>query len=345
MRISQIMLSKGFGGAERFFVDLSLALAGRGHEIQAIMERRFCGRERLENINNISVVPISVLGTWDGLAIARLRRRVAEYGADVLQGHLARAAKFGGVAARGLSIPLVVKTHNYVDLKYYRHVSRFITTTVDQRDYLLGHGIAAQSAQVIPNFSALTTLPVREPEQNAPLRFVSCGRAVRKKGFDLLLRAFRQFLDSGREADLTIAGDGPELRALQSLCRDLGLANKVCFSGWVDDVGAVLGGKSVFVLPSHDEPFGIVVLEAMAAGIPIVSTRSKGPSEILDEKTAYLCAVGDREGLCRAMTDAADDTRLRLGKAVLAQRRYEACYSEAAVVPQYEAVYRELVGH
>ncbi len=336
------MLSKGFGGAERFFVDLSLALARRGHDIQALVDRRFMGRDRLENTNNISIVPVSVLGTWDSLAIARLRRHVAAYRPDILQGHLARAAKFAGAAARRLSIPLVVKTHNYVDLKYYRHVDRFVTTTVDQRNYLIGQGVGPQHVQVIPNFSALEVLPVQMPREHEPLRFVSYGRGVRKKGFDLLLRAFRQFLNTGRDADLTLAGEGPELSALKALCTHLNMNDKVSFPGWVDDVRGLLEGKSVFVLPSYDEPFGIVILEAMAAGIPIVSTRSKGPSETLDTKTAYLCDIGDQDGLCQAMIEAGSDPVARHEMAFLAQQRYVDLYSESAVVPQYEAVYRDL---
>lgn len=336
------MLSKGFGGAERFFIDLSLALAQRGHQIQVLCEQRFVQRSRFVGNPNIQVRPLHVLGTWDRLAAVRLRGHIAEFKPAVIQGHLARAARLAGLAARKLNIPLVVKTHNYVDLKYYRDVTRFITTTADQRDYLVNNGIAGSAVEIIPNFSALPSRPVRPSAGDDPVRLVSYGRMVRKKGFDVLLRALRRLLDDGRRVTLLLGGDGPETKNLRAHCERLEMNPQVRFAGWVDDVGSLLEGQTAFVLPSLDEPFGIVVLEAMAAGIPVVSTRTRGPSEVLDARIAYLCEVGDEESLYVALKGVCEDLHGRTAKAVRAQQIYEARYSQAAVVPEYERVYEAL---
>lgn len=84
----------------------------------------------------------------------------------------------------------------------------------------------------------------------------------------VLLKAFRRFLDEGNRAALHIGGDGPERKHLQQLAVTLELGRNVKFHGWVDDTGSFIKRSDVMVLPSLDEPFGIVVLEVMAKGRP-----------------------------------------------------------------------------
>ena len=107
--------------------------------------------------------------------------------------------------------------------------------------------------------------------------------------------------DRGLSAKIILGGDGPEKSALEKLAADLDINDSVTFSGWVDDVPDFLAQGPIFVLPSLDEPFGIVVLEAMAQGKIIVSTRSQGPREILDDTTAYLCPTDDPTALADAL--------------------------------------------
>ncbi len=343
MKVSQLMLAKGFGGAERYFVDLSLALADLGHEVQAICHHRFQGRELLARDPRIRLHTVSVLGWWDPLARYQVARAVARFGPQLMHAHLARAACIGGNVARRLRIPLAVKTHNYVDLKYYRDVDLFLPTTRDQRRYLLEQGIAPDRIEVLPNFSSLP--PVTEDGLAASggrpsVRFGTLGRMVKKKGFDLLIRAFHAALDQGLDAHLVIGGDGPERARLEQMIRDLDCVDRVTLSGWVDDAATFLSAIDVFVLPSLDEPFGIVVLEAMARGRIIISTRTQGPSEILDDSTACLVDAGDVPQLTSAMLNAAT-----ADGAALARRgwqKFRAQYSKEQVVPRLIKHYHSL---
>ncbi len=338
MRLTQVMLSKGFGGAERYFVDLSLALAARGHQVQVICHSKFMGLPLLDH-PNITVCPIFFFASWDPFGARKLERALRDFAPAVIHTHLARAAHVAGRAAHRLQIPLVVKTHNYVDLKYYRHVDHFITTTEDQKRYLLEHRINAERISVIPNFSSMTPVTSPKAPNSASPVLVAYGRMVHKKGFDVLLQALQQLRADGLQARLILGGDGPELPVLRQQAEALGITSAVDFVGWVKTPGDLLDQADLFVLPSRDEPFGIVVLEAMARGKMIVSTRTAGPVEILDERTAWFAEIGDAGSLSSAIRTACSQPENR-AQAALA--RFNDHYSEQAVVPRIEQLYQAL---
>lgn len=342
MKITQIMLAKGFGGAERHFVDLSLSLADRGYRVQAICHSKFGHQAALSAHPNIEVASLTVLAAWDMLARIRIRRMIAAFQPDVIHTHLARGALMGGAAAKALGIPAVVNLHNYIDLKYYGNIAAFIAATEDQKNYLLAQGVDTQKITVMPHFSMLPAMAVQPLDTSKPVTFVTLGRMVHKKGFDVLLRAFRRYLDAGHSGQLLIGGDGVEKTALAQLVTDLNLQDNVQFPGWIQDAGRFLAQGDVFVLPSRDEPFGIVVLEAMASGKPIITTRTKGPITVLDESTAFFTDIGDVETLTHALLAAVNDPTATTRKAQAALALYQSHYSADAVVPRVEAIYRQL---
>lgn len=342
MKITQIMLSKGFGGAERYFVDLSRALVERGHEVQAICHKNFIQLPQLNSFPGLLVDTVSPLGWWDLFSRRRIFSAITRHRPVIVQAHLARGAYLAGRVCAELKIPLVVKTHNYVDLKYYSQVDCFITTTIDQRSYLLNHGIDEGRIRVIPNFSCMRQAQTIGRTGHTELIISSYGRLVKKKGFHVLLRAFKIVIDSGGKARLQIGGDGPERSSLISLCAQLGLDQHVSFCGWIEDVGGFMETADICVLPSLDEPFGIAVLEMIAMGKPIVATRTRGPMEILDNNTAWLVAPGDIDALASALIDAASHESERLSRAGLALQIFREKYSGAVVVPQILSLYQSL---
>ena len=249
MKITQLMLAKGFGGAERYFVDLSSILAEYGHELQVVCHRDFQEMDRLTGIPGITVESFSVAGWWDLLALKKMRKAIEDFEPDIVQAHLARGAYMAGKICKKNNIPLVVKTHNYVDLKYYKNVDVFITTTKDQQQYLLREGISPEKTIVIPNFSRLPAVEAVSHYVNEPLVIASCGRMVEKKGFHILLKALNKVLESGAQVSLRLGGDGKEENDLQRLCQDLGINDHVEFCGWVDSISEFLESADIFVLP------------------------------------------------------------------------------------------------
>jgi len=337
------MLAKGFGGAERSFVDTSLELAARGHQIQAICCHDFAEVDRLKDIDGLQVDTVRSGAEWNWFVSFQIGRLIAGFGAEVIHTQLRRAAWHGAKAGKRLRIPVVSKLHNYVDLKRYENVDHILATTQDQRAYALAHGWAEGSVSVIPNFSRVTAADSVRPMETAPVRLLSYGRLVEKKGFDILLNAFARLIADGVDARLRIGGRGVELARLQSLAVELGIDGKVSLGDWIDCVQSALDQADLFILPSLDEPFGIVMLEAMARGVPIVSTLTQGPSEVLDDSTAHLVEIGSVDSLYRAMKSATVESGDSSQRARHALERYKTGYSADAVVPMVEGVYRDLL--
>lgn len=343
MRITQIMLGKGFGGAERSFVDTALALAARGHEVQAICHAKFSKKHLLENIPRLTVETVHARGEWDFITPWRMAALIKGFGSEIVHTQLKRAAWHGGRAAHRAGVPVVSKLHNYVKLNRYKYVHTLIGTTPDQERHALDQGWPADRVTVIPNFSRVKPVEVARAPSPGPWRVLTYGRYVHKKGFDVLLRSFRQWLDSGIDATLTIGGSGPEGEALQALAQELGIADQVTLNVWIDDVSAALDAADVFVLPSRDEPFGIVMLEAMARGLPIVTTKTKGPVEVLNEQSAYLVEIDDAEALYAALAEVSGAPEVAGTKAAAALELYRSTYYEDAVLPEIEALYERII--
>lgn len=335
----QVMLAGQFGGAERLFVDLCLALARRGHRVSAVCGPRSAAARMLADRAGVELHTLFAAGSWDLLARRRLRALLARLRPDLVHTHLARAAHLAGRAARPLGIPVAAMLHNYVQLKYYRDIDLFLATTADQRAYLLRAGIAPERIESVPNFSALPALN-EVPANGTGL--VAFGRLVPKKGFDVLLRALALLAADGLAPRLRLGGEGAERAALQAQARALGIGAQVEFAGWQEDVPRFLAGAALYVMPSLDEPFGIAALEAMACGVPMVVSATQGPREILSENEAWLVPIGDAAALARAIAAALADPAERSRRAGRALQRYRSEYSEDAVLPRLLAAYRRL---
>ena len=126
-------------------------------------------------------------------------------------------------------------------------------------------------------------------------RLVSVGRLSREKGHDVLLRALADLRSRGVAVTLRVVGDGPERAALDSLAENLGLADAVEFAGALPpgQLPDAYAHADAFVLPSRREGFGVALVEAMATGLPVVATRSGGPSDIVSPSDGILVAPDD----------------------------------------------------
>jgi glycosyltransferase involved in cell wall biosynthesis len=249
-----------------------------------------------------------------------------------------------GSAGKALGIPVVANIHNYINIKYYRHIQHLFPGTHDQERYLISKGIDHGNITVIPHFSrvpAIERMPSVRFETSSPL-FISLGRFVPKKGFHILIEAIKRLHEEGIAARLVLGGDGPEKERLQKLAADLGISEHVRFHGWVDDIADFLSQSDIFVLPSLDEPFGIVILEAMALGKVIVSTLTKGPREVLDNTCAYCCEPGDAISMSARLKEVLENREAAEQKAIIAWNRYTKNYSAEVVIPRFEEVYNSI---
>jgi glycosyltransferase involved in cell wall biosynthesis len=181
-----------------------------------------------------------------------------------------------------------------------------------------------------------------------PRRYVlSVSRLVRGKGLPTLLRAFQHVARQADDVDLWIAGDGTERAALQRLAAELGLERRVAFLGALRDRQLIdtYRGATLFVLPSHLETLSIVVLEAMACGLPVISTACGGPADhVHSGETGFLVPVGDWRAMAHQMLVVLRDRDQaeRVGRA--ARRWAVDTFSTEVIYPQLDALYAEVFG-
>jgi glycosyltransferase involved in cell wall biosynthesis len=173
-----------------------------------------------------------------------------------------------------------------------------------------------------------------------PRRVVVVANLRREKGHDVLLLAAAQVARAFPDARFELVGGGPEMPALRTFARELGLESVVSFLGHREDVTARLEAADVLVLPSRSESFPNAILEAMAAGLPVVASDVGGVREVVrDAETGLMVPPGDPAGLASAICRLMADPLLayRLGDAARAE--VTARYSFGRMVDQFEALY------
>ncbi len=171
------------------------------------------------------------------------------------------------------------------------------------------------------------------------------GSLIHRKGGDFMLRVFRQLLAERPQCQLLIVGEGPDRAALEALARELGLAERAHFLGFVPSSGAVLrDATDITVSPARVEGFGLTVIEAGLAGRAVVATHTTGMDEILRSgENGVIVPVGDEPALLAALRELVDrpDLRARYGAAL--QATVKERFLTASYVQAFEETYAQLL--
>jgi len=184
-------------------------------------------------------------------------------------------------------------------------------------------------------------VPVQKTEVDFIFIAVCFLRA--EKRIDILINAFARLVKLGVPAKLKLAGDGPLRSSLERLTRRLNLEDRIEFLGYLtrEQVAGELQASNCLVLPSEVETFGLALVEAMAAGLPVIATRCGGPQDIVTEETGFLVPVNDEAALCRAMRTIMDTYGNYEPEKI---RRYVIeKFGEQTYVAAFKAVFDELV--
>jgi glycosyltransferase involved in cell wall biosynthesis len=171
-------------------------------------------------------------------------------------------------------------------------------------------------------------------------RFITCGRLVFDKGFDVIIDAFASIAAKCSGWDLVIVGEGPAEEDLRRRADDKGLAERVVFTGFSDSVHKYYEHSDIFVFASPQEGFGMVIAEAQASGLPAICFDClAGPSDIvIHGKTGILVPLGDAQGFAISMENLAHDSSLRASMKYEATRCAEK-FRRDVVVPQWSAAF------
>jgi glycosyltransferase involved in cell wall biosynthesis len=252
-----------------------------------------------------------------------------------------RAAHHARAASRGAPWALAGRLGGQYDLKYYRGCDMLAANTLGLVAWIAGQGWPRDRLRHVPNFAAdlAGASPVALP---GPRRLLAMGRLHPNKDFPTLLRALA--LLPG-DVHLSLAGEGPERAALEALATELGIAARVDFLGWRQDVGALLAGAEMLVVPSRIEPLGNVVLEGFAAARPVIATAADGPREVIGhDRTGLLVPIGDHQALADAIAGLLGDPARAATLAAAGRSEFEAHHAEAPVLAAWARFLDEAAG-
>ncbi len=204
--------------------------------------------------------------------------------------------------------------------------------------------VAKEDIMTIPNLTDTSFFQVRPGIQpSGPFTFFSLAHLVPEKGMHTLINAVKILKQNNQDIRLIIGGDGTERESLKGAVNDASLDQVVQFTGGLsrDKVKEWLQQSHAFVLPSHFEAFGVVLIEAMACGLPVVATRSGGPEYIVNDKTGILVNPNDAAALATAMRRVIEEIG-NYDQAQISQYATEK-FSPGVVAAQYAALYEQVV--
>jgi len=191
----------------------------------------------------------------------------------------------------------------------YKYASRIIATSYALKNNIQSEfNISDEKIVLIPNPADVESFSLRKEKINGPFTFITVALLRREKRLDILIKAFAKLIKIMPDAVLTIVGDGPEKDNLELLSRKLNISKRVNFTGYQKKpaVAEMLSHHHALVLSSEVETFGVALVEAMTAGLPVIATRCGGPESIISLETGMLVKRNDSVKLAKAMRKMID---------------------------------------
>jgi glycosyltransferase involved in cell wall biosynthesis len=366
-RVLHVIDTTGPGGAETVFLDLAAQLDPARWTSRATVTAPGWVHDQLVTRGvGFDLIPSSAT-TLDLGYLRGLVRMVRRHRIDLVQTHLLGSAVYGTVAARLGGARAVCTFHGVWDLEQagrllalkrwlVRRADRLVFVSRSVRDTFdaAGFGMSPDRAVVIyngiapaPSSAARDAVRHRLGLRNGQLLVGAIGNVRPAKGYDVLLEAAARVAAQVPDVRFVIAGDTAH-PDYEGVCRRravLGLEGTVEFLGFRDDVEDLLSALDVLVSTSRSEGFSLSTVQAMAAGVPVVATRSGGPEEILEDgRTGVLVTNGSAEAVARGIErvygDAGFAARLAAEGRVEVARRF----SLRRMVLAYEDLYSAVLG-
>ena len=330
MNVLQVCSADVLGGGEVHVIELSAKLREHGHRV-AIAGRHGGPLE--------PDYELPFLNAIDLYTAFRLRRIVAGEQFDVVHAHVARDYPIVAAALAGIRGPRLVLTRQLIfrvkPHPFYSRVDGWIVTT-NQILESIQH-LSPKAATIVPNWVDSGQIPYQPAPIRRPVALGLLGQVSPHKGHDDAITAIGELGDGYR---LLVAGRG--LPDYERTIKEKAHGLRVEFLGFVKPA-EFLPQIDILILPSWEEPFGIVVLEAMAAGVSVIATDAGGPPEILDHgRAGVLVQPRDPSSLVDAVRQLASDDALRHQLRERAVERIRTHYDINLTVPRIEEFYAQL---
>lgn len=360
-----------FGGSGVVATELGLELSKRGHEIHFITYNQPVRLELLSNHVhyhevNVPEYPLFHYQPYELALSSKLVDMVKLHGIEILHVHYAIPHAYAAYMAKkilqedGIYVPIVTTLHG-TDITlvgshpFYKPAVTFSINKSDavtavskslKKDTLRLFDIK-KNIHVVPNFIDL---------DKYNHGFTDCQRAMMANDDEKIVTHISNLREVKRVQDvvtvfyniqnvmpakLMLVGEGPERERIECLCKELGILDRVVFFGKSNEIDKILCFSDLFLLPSETESFGLAALEAMASGVPVISSNTGGIPEVnIHGVSGYLSNVGDVNDMTKnALHILSDSSRLEGFKEKAKKESLK--FDLHAIVPQYEAIYED----
>lgn len=368
MRIG-IVCYPTFGGSGVIATELGMYLARRGHQVHFITYSQPVRLDLLEpNVYyhevNVQDYPLFEYQPYELALSSKMVNVAKKYKLDLVHVHYAIPHAYAAymakqiLAEKGLRLPVITTLHgtditlvgrnpSYKEAVNFsiNHSDLVTTVSASLRDDTLSFFDIRREIEVIPNFVDLSLYKsdnCRNSFSEGDERIISHISNFRSvKRIDDVVRVFARIYQD-QPAVLLMMGDGPEKERSRELAKELGVHHKVKYLGKTNDVERILCISDLFLLPSEKESFGLAALEAMCAGVPVLSTNTGGLPEVnLHGVTGYTTAVGDVEKMAKLGAELLKDEEKHQAFSRAARRQAE-LFSIEKIGPLYEVAYQKL---
>lgn len=360
-----------FGGSGVVATELGLSLAQRGHEVHFITYRQPV-RLALLNPNvyfhevNVPDYPLFHYQPYELALASKIVDSVKKYNIDILHVHYAIPHAFAGYMAKkmleesGIKLPMVTTLHG-TDITLVGNLPNYktaVTFSINQSDVVTAVSDDLKKStydlfdvnediKVIPNFIEekmndfayvhCQRQQLAEPNERI-ITHVSNFRKVKRIN-DVVETFYR--VQQKMPAKLMMVGDGPERTPAEELVKSLGIRDKVIFFGNSNEVDSILKYSDLFMLPSETESFGLAALEAMACGVPVISTNAGGLPEVnVQGVTGFMSDIGNVDDMARNSIHILKDEKT-LNQFKSNALNHSKTFSVDNIVPIYEKIYQE----
>ncbi|OFW75154.1 MAG: N-acetyl-alpha-D-glucosaminyl L-malate synthase BshA [Alicyclobacillus sp. RIFOXYA1_FULL_53_8] len=360
------------GGSGAVATELGKALAHKGHQVHFIVtDVPFRLGEFHQNIyiHELETTTYPVLRTppYDFSLAALMADIVARYDLEILHVHYALPFAVSAFLAKQMlddhPVRIVTTLHgtDVTVLAQDKTLFNVIKLGIEKSDAItaVSTDLAEQTKDLFQTHRSIESIynfidtDVFRPIHDSPLRgcfaqteekillHISNFRKVKR--ITDLIDVFAR-IQERVSCKLLLVGEGPELASARERIRLLNLADKVRFLGNQDEVASLFAAADLFLLPSEKESFGLVALEAMACGVPVIATRAGGiPEVVVDGETGYLSNVGDTEKMAADAVTLLKDAQLHRQFSQAARDRAETVFSVHDKIREYEDLYQRVI--
>lgn len=360
-----------FGGSGVVATELGITLAKRGHQVHFITYRQPV-RLALLNPNifyhevNVPEYPLFHYQPYELALSSKIVDTVKLHQIDILHVHYAIPHAFAGYMAKkmledlGISLPMVTTLHG-TDITLVGNHPNYKTAvsfSINQSDVVtsVSEDLKKSTYELFPTHKDIQVIPNFIEDKWESYDMGPCQRIQLAQEDEFILTHVSNFRKVKRISDvvevfyevqkqvpakLMMVGDGPERRDAELLAKKLGISSKIIFFGNSHEVDRILRYSDLFLLPSETESFGLAALEAMACGVPVISSNTGGLPEVnVQGKTGFLSPIGDVQDMAKnALYILQDAARLKAFKENALQ--HSKIFSIDTIVPMYERIYEQ----